>query len=102
MTEQDHTEVDRAVPASERQMWCEGLLWSVLSVDYQPILQLAADRARLRQGPVTCQETAAEFGMDVVPARMEVLRSKAKHPVALGLAGAGPDHTRPRCDRARP
>lgn len=55
-----------------------------LSVDYQRILQVAADRARLGQGPVTCQETASEFGMEVVPARVEALRSKAKRLVAHG------------------
>nr|WP_228030932.1 hypothetical protein [Streptomyces phyllanthi] len=65
-------------------MWREGLDWSVLSVDYQRILQVGADRARLGQGPVTCQEMAAAFGMDVVPARVEALRSKAKRLVARG------------------
>jgi hypothetical protein len=31
-------------------MWREGLAWSVLSVDYQRILQALADRSRLHQG----------------------------------------------------
>jgi hypothetical protein len=98
-TGQNHTQVDQAVPAAERQggtapqaaksksqvpMWREGLDWSALSVDYQRVLQVAADRARLGQGPVTCQEMAAVFGMDVVPARVEALRSKAKRLVARG------------------
>lgn len=65
-------------------MWAEGLAWSVLSVDYQRILRALADRVRLGQGPLTCQEMAAEFGMDVVPARVEALRSKAKRLVARG------------------
>lgn len=39
-------------------MWREGLAWSVLSVDYQRILEALADRARLHQGPLTCQELA--------------------------------------------
>lgn len=65
-------------------MWCQGLARSVLSVDYQRILQALADRARLHQGPLTCQEMAAVFGMDVVPARVEALRSKAKRLVARG------------------
>lgn len=73
-----------AKPKSQVPLWREGLAWSVLSVDYQRILQLGADRARLGQGPVTCQEMAAEFGMDVVPARVEALRSKAKRLVARG------------------
>lgn len=36
------------------------------------------------QVPLTCQEMAASFGMDVVPARVEALRSKAKRLVARG------------------
>ena len=65
-------------------MWRSGLAWSVLSVDYQRILDVLADRARLHQGPLTCQEMAAAFGMDVVPTRVEALRSKAKRLVARG------------------
>ncbi|WP_371666409.1 hypothetical protein OG985_48145 [Streptomyces sp. NBC_00289] len=65
-------------------VWREGLAWSVLSVDYQRILQVLADRHRLHQGPLTCQERAAAFGMDAVPARMEALRSTAKRLVARG------------------
>ncbi|WP_159767255.1 hypothetical protein [Streptomyces sp. HM190] len=75
---------DAAKPKSQVPVWREGLAWSVLSADYQRILQVAADRARLGQGPVTCQEMAAAFGMDVVPARVEALRSKAKRLVARG------------------
>ncbi|MFF8996384.1 hypothetical protein ACF09H_42070 [Streptomyces sp. NPDC014983] len=75
---------DAAKAKSQVPVWREGLAWSVLSVDYQRILRVAADRARLGQGPVTCQEMAAEFGMDVVPARVEALRSKAKRLVARG------------------
>lgn len=56
----------------------------MLSVDYQRILQAVANRVRLGQGPLTCQEMAALFGMDVVPARVEALRSKAKRLVARG------------------
>ncbi|MFI9616742.1 hypothetical protein ACIHCM_34545 [Streptomyces sp. NPDC052023] len=75
---------DAAKAKSQVPVWREGLAWSVLSVDYQRILQVAADRARLGQGQVTCQEMAAAFGMDVVPARVEALRSKAKRLVARG------------------
>jgi hypothetical protein len=75
---------DAAKPKSQVPVWREGLAWSVLSVDYQRILKALADRARLHQGPLTCQEMAAEFGMDVVPARVEALRSKAKRLVARG------------------
>jgi hypothetical protein len=71
-----------AKPKSQVPMWRQGLDWSVLSVDYQRILNALADRSRLGQGPLTCQEMAAAFGMDVVPARVEALRSKAKRLVA--------------------
>lgn len=69
---------------SQVPVWREGLAWSVLSVDYQRILQALADRSRLHQGPLTCQEMAVLFGLDVVPARVEALRSKAKRLVARG------------------
>src|SRR4051812_12059016 len=100
--EHGHDQVDRTAPAADAQageasstpeaakaksqvpVWREGLAWSVLSVDYQRILKALADRARLGQGPMTCQEMAALFGMDVVPARVEALRSKAKRLVARG------------------
>ncbi|AVH58973.1 hypothetical protein [Streptomyces dengpaensis] len=75
---------DAVKPKSQVPMWREGQPWSVLSADYQRILQAAGDRARLGQGPLTCQEMAAAFGMDVVPARVEALRSKAKRLVARG------------------
>jgi hypothetical protein len=69
---------------SQVPVWREGLDRAVLSVDYQRILQALADRARLRQGLLTCQEMAVLFGLDVVPARVEALRSKAKRLVARG------------------
>ncbi|MGW2370474.1 hypothetical protein ACWCZ5_33795 [Streptomyces sp. NPDC001667] len=73
-----------AKPKSQVPMWREGLAWSVLSVDYQRILTALADRHRLRQGPLTCQELAGMFGLDAVPAKVEALRSKAKRLVARG------------------
>ncbi|MFJ9567101.1 hypothetical protein ACIRQQ_44595 [Streptomyces fuscichromogenes] len=73
-----------AKPKSQVPVWRKGLAWSALSVDYQRILQTLAERVRLHQGPLTCQEMAAVFGMDVVPARVEALRSKAKRLVARG------------------
>ncbi|MEU5002266.1 hypothetical protein [Streptomyces sp. NPDC021622] len=69
---------------SQVPLWRQELTWSVLSVDYQRILTALADRVRLHQGPLTCREMAAAFGMDVVPARVEALRSKAKRLVARG------------------
>ncbi|MFF2470441.1 hypothetical protein [Streptomyces mirabilis] len=76
--------VAAAKQKSQVPVWRDGLAWSALSADYQRILQALADRVRLGQGPLTCQELAARFGMDVVPARVEALRSKAKRLVARG------------------
>lgn len=73
-------------PRAQVPVWCEGLDGSVLSADYQRILMALADRSRLGQGPMTCQEMAGGFGMEVVPARVEALRSKAKRLVARGWA----------------
>ncbi|MFI6006307.1 hypothetical protein ACIA98_39040 [Streptomyces sp. NPDC051366] len=73
-----------AKPKSQVPVWREGLAWSVLSVDYQRILEALADRHRLHQGPLTCQELAVMFGLDAVPAKVEALRSKAKRLVARG------------------
>jgi hypothetical protein len=73
-----------AKPKSQVPVWREGIAWSVLTTDYQRILEALADRARLGRGPLTCQVMAAAFGMDVVPARVEALRSKAKRMVARG------------------
>ncbi|WP_405652093.1 hypothetical protein [Streptomyces sp. NBC_00019] len=75
---------DAAKPKSQVPVWREGLAWSVLSVDYQRILTALADRHRLRQGALTCQELAGMFGLDAVPAKVEALRSKAKRLVARG------------------
>jgi hypothetical protein len=75
---------DAVKPRSQVPVWREGLARSVLTVDHQRMVQALAQRSRLHQGPLTCQEMAASFGMDVVPARVEALRSKAKRLVARG------------------
>ncbi|MDH6580796.1 hypothetical protein P3T29_006490 [Kitasatospora sp. MAP5-34] len=64
--------------------WNVELPWSVLSVDYQRILRALADRERLGQGPLTCQESPVGFGLEAAPAKVEALRSKAKRLVARG------------------
>lgn len=80
----DSTSRQAAKARSQVPVWREGLAWSVLSVDYQRILGALADRDRLHQGPLTCQELAVLFGLDAVPAKVEALRSKAKRLVARG------------------
>ncbi|MFF4345594.1 hypothetical protein ACFY00_37515 [Kitasatospora sp. NPDC001540] len=59
---------EAARPKSVVPGWRAGLAWSALSADYQRIVQALADRNRLGQGPLTCQELAACFGLDPVPA----------------------------------
>ncbi|WP_405852248.1 hypothetical protein OG361_05950 [Streptomyces sp. NBC_00090] len=98
---EDHVRTERAMPAqgqaeeaapvsmaarpkSQVPVRREGLDASVLSVDYQRILQALADRHCLHQGPLTCQEMAVLFGLDTVPSKVEALRSKAKRLVARG------------------
>lgn len=73
-----------AKPKSVVPVWRAGLVLSALSVDYQRIVRVLADRERLGQGSLTCQEMAAAFGLEVVPAKVEALRSKAKRLVARG------------------
>lgn len=54
-------------------------------------------RGRLGQGPLTCQEMAGCFGLDLVPAKIEALRSKAKRLTARGwLAEPAPGGSRSR------
>jgi hypothetical protein len=82
-----------AKPRSTVPVWHAGLAWSALSVDYQRIVQVLAERERLGQGPLACQEMAAAFGLEVVPAKVEALRSKAKRLVARGwLTESAPGH----------
>lgn len=73
-----------ARPKSQVPVWRDRLAWSVLSMNYQSVLQALTDRHRLRQGPLTCQGMAVAFGLDAVPAKVEALRSKAKRLVARG------------------
>ncbi|OIK25565.1 hypothetical protein VT52_021310 [Streptomyces malaysiense] len=77
-TEQGHVQVGRtvlraggraqqtssagaAMPRSQVPVWRERLDRSVLSVDYQRILEALGDRHRLHQEPLIWQESAAMF-----------------------------------------
>lgn len=77
-------QAEPAKPKSVVPMWRAGLAWSALSADYQRILRVLSDQGGLGQGPLTCQDMAAAFGIDPVPAKVETLRSKAKRLVARG------------------
>ncbi len=61
-----------AKPRSMVPVWRAGLAWSVLSVDYQRIVRVLAGRERLGHGALSCQEMAAVFGMEPVPAKSEL------------------------------
>ncbi|MFI6645327.1 hypothetical protein [Streptomyces sp. NPDC050504] len=73
-----------AKPKSQVPVWREGLAWSVLSVDYQRILEALVERHRILQRPLTCQELATLFGLDVMSAKVEALQPKAKRLAARG------------------
>lgn len=89
------------------------LSWAALSVGQQRRLRALADRNRPGQGPLTCQEMAASFGLDPVPAKVEALRSRAKRLTsvrwrwrvlrgATGRVPAAPGPASPRRARPRP
>lgn len=64
---------------------------SVLSPDYQRIMTVVADRGRAGGGDVTCQEITAALGLEVVAAKVEGVRSKAKRLAERGwLTEAAP------------
>ncbi|MGW7387115.1 hypothetical protein [Streptomyces sp. NPDC054794] len=72
----------RAVAGSVVPHRTEGMAASVLAPDYQHIVEVLesdAGRAGLR-----CQQLAVSLGLEVVPAKVEGLRSKAKRLVERG------------------
>ncbi|WP_324605755.1 hypothetical protein [Streptomyces sp. NRRL B-24484] len=67
-----------------------GLAATALAPDYQRIVNLLADHQRSGSGgAMGCQEIAAALGLDVVAAKVEGVRSKAKRLVERGWAGRG-------------
>ncbi|MFD3930040.1 hypothetical protein [Streptomyces sp. NPDC058614] len=67
--------------------WSGGIAASVLAPDYQQILSVLESEAG-REG-MRCQQMAVALGLQAVPAKVEGLRSKAKHLVERGCpAGA--------------
>ncbi|MGW4206321.1 hypothetical protein [Streptomyces sp. NPDC004726] len=69
-----------AVPGSVVPAWCEGLVVSVLSPEYQRIMTvlIAAERA------LSCKELASELGVEPGAAKVEGVRSKANRLVRQG------------------
>ncbi|MFJ2095343.1 hypothetical protein ACIOEW_39855 [Streptomyces sp. NPDC087901] len=62
----------------------EGLDVTVLSPDCQRIMQVLADRERSGEGPAICRQLADTLGLELVPAKIEGVRSKAKRLAARG------------------
>ncbi|MGW6898821.1 hypothetical protein ACWGF2_19760 [Streptomyces sp. NPDC054919] len=71
-----------AVAGSVVPRWAEGMAVSVLAPDYQRIVSVLESEAG-REG-MRCQQLAAVLGLEVVPAKVEGLRSKAKRLVERG------------------
>ncbi|MFI6948182.1 hypothetical protein [Streptomyces sp. NPDC050422] len=76
--------VARAVPGAVVLVRREGLDVSVLSPDYQRIVHVLADRDRSGEGPAICRQLADGVGLELVPAKIEGVRSKAKRLAARG------------------
>ncbi|MGW0793074.1 hypothetical protein ACWD04_34035 [Streptomyces sp. NPDC002911] len=76
--------VGRAVSGSVVPVRREGLDVTVLPPDYQRIMHVLADRERSGEGPAICRQLADGLGLELVPAKIEGVRSKAKRLAARG------------------
>jgi hypothetical protein len=76
--------VARAVPGSVVPVRREGLDVTVLPPDYQRIMHVLADRERSGEGPAICRQLADLLGLELVPAKIEGVRSKAKRLAVRG------------------
>ncbi|MFC8866060.1 hypothetical protein BCL80_1382 [Streptomyces avidinii] len=74
----------RAVPGSVVPVRREGLDVTVLPPDYQRIMRVLADRERSGEGPAICRQLADMLDLELVPAKIEGVRSKAKRLAARG------------------
>ncbi|MFG3532419.1 hypothetical protein ACGF8B_37720 [Streptomyces sp. NPDC047917] len=73
-----------AAPHSVVPVRREGLDTTVLSPDYQRIMHVLVDRERSGEGPAICWQLADALGLELVPAKIEGVRSKAKRLAARG------------------
>jgi hypothetical protein len=72
-----------AVDRSQRvPVWNPGLTGDVLPAHYRPLFELLVEA----EAPVRCQELAGGLGFDLVPKRIEGIRSKLKALVDRGWA----------------
>ncbi|PWI04955.1 hypothetical protein DIZ27_42125 [Streptomyces sp. NWU339] len=75
-----------ARPGSVVPLWREGLSAEVLAPEYQHVMSLLAERRTTGGQPLNCRETTALLGLEVVPAKIEGVRSKLKRLAARGWA----------------
>ncbi|SFT21028.1 hypothetical protein [Streptomyces sp. ok210] len=73
-----------AAPRSVVPVQRDGLDVTVLSPDYRRIMQVLADRERSGEGPAICRQVADALDLELVPAKIEGVRSKAKRLAARG------------------
>ncbi|GAA3482064.1 hypothetical protein [Streptomyces yanii] len=78
--------VNAAAPRSVVPVWREGVELSVLLLGYQRILQVLA----AGQGSLACKEIVQGLGLELVPAKIEVVRSKANRLVRQGWLAKEP------------
>ncbi|MEU1371573.1 hypothetical protein ABZ454_36400 [Streptomyces sp. NPDC005803] len=72
------------VPRSVVPVRRAGLGMTVLSPDYQRIMHVLAERERSGEGPAICRQLANALDLELVPAKIEGVRSKAKRLAARG------------------
>ncbi|MEV6212247.1 hypothetical protein [Kitasatospora sp. NPDC051914] len=76
--------VAAAAPGSMVPHWREGLAATALAPDHRGIMDVLAGGSGSDADAMDCRELAAALGLEVVPAKVEGVRSKAKRLVARG------------------
>ncbi|PWI05184.1 hypothetical protein DIZ27_40865 [Streptomyces sp. NWU339] len=75
-----------ARPGSVVPLWREGLSAAVLAPEYRQVMGLLAERRTTGGQPLNCREITCLLGLEVVPAKIEGVRSKLKRLAARGWA----------------
>ncbi|MCU7827188.1 hypothetical protein [Kitasatospora sp. DSM 101779] len=78
-----------AVPGSVVPHWREGFAPTVLAPDYRRIMDVLDDGSGTVGGAMDCRQLAAALGLEVVPGKVEGVRSKAKRLAARGWLAEG-------------
>ncbi|MEU3568604.1 hypothetical protein AB0E96_09275 [Kitasatospora sp. NPDC036755] len=72
--------ITTALPGSTVPQWHEGLAPAVLAPDYRRLMDALSGRGEA----MDCRQLAAALGLEVVPAKVEGVRSKVKRLAARG------------------